>query len=148
MAEMTQIKRRYSDQDNYFLFEEHKRDVQIVVFNQGDEPLLNAAITVVMPNHGALYVATQLPRMPKDDRYIARTPAEQADYPAVTLRDDSIQISAKLDDIEPGEPVAAFKIPLRICVGEALKGRRVGLQYSVHAQNLRSPAKGTLRLFF
>jgi hypothetical protein len=41
-----------------------------------------------------------------------------------------------------------FDLPLRICVGDELKGRKLGIQYSLQAQNLRSPAKGTLRLAF
>ena len=64
----------------------------------------------------------------------------------MSLRDGSIHVSAKLGDIAPGEPIEAFDLPLRICVGNELKGRRLGIQYSLFAQNLRTPAKGKLRL--
>ena len=84
--------------------------------------------------------------MPRDERFVDRPPAEQADYPAVNLRDDSIRVTAKLELIEPGEPTNVFATPLRICVGDALKGRRIGIQYTLFAQNLRAPAKGKLRL--
>jgi len=96
----------------------------------------------------AFYVASQLPRLPRDDRFIDRTPAEQADYPTVTARDDAISISVKLGDIPPGEPIEVFRTPLRLCVGSDLKGRRIGIQYSLFAQNLRSAATGKLRLLF
>jgi hypothetical protein len=101
-----------------------------------------------MPNHNAFHVATELPRIPRDDKFIERTPNEQSGYPAVSLHDDAINVSVKLADIEPGEPIELFDLPLRICVGNELKGRRIGIQYSLFAQNLRTPATGKLRLLF
>jgi hypothetical protein len=148
MTEMRQIERRYRDHDDYFLFEEHTTRLQLVVYNQSEEPIRDASLTLVMPNHNAFHVATRLPKIPRDDRFIDRTPAEQAEYPAVSLRDDSINISIKLGDIEPGEPNEVFSEPLRVCVGAELKGRRLGIQYSLFAHNLRSAAKGKLRLLF
>jgi hypothetical protein len=146
IEEMKQMERQYLNQDNHFLFTEKKSDLQLVIFNQGDEPVHDASLTLVMPNHDAFHVATQLPKTPKDNQYITRTPAEQADYPSVSLRDDSVQISVKLDNIPPGEPINIFTLPLRLCIGDELKGRRLGIQYTLFAQNLREPAKGKLRL--
>ena len=147
-AEMRQIERRYFNHDQHFLFSENGTDLQLVVLNQGDENLNDASLTFALPNHNALYVAGQLPKLPRDDRFIDRTPAEQADYPAVTARDNAISISVKLGDIAPGEPIEVFKTPLRLCIGSELKGRRIGIQYSLFAQNLRSAATGKLRLLF
>jgi len=146
IEEMKQLKKRYRDHDDHFLFEQHKNDIQLVVFNQGEEPIRGASLTLVLPNHDVFHVATQLPKLPKGRKFIERLPAEQADYPAVSLRDDSIHVSVKLGDIEPGEPTDVFFTPLRVCVGDKLKGRRLGIQYSLFAQNLRSPANGKLRL--
>jgi hypothetical protein len=146
IEEMKQMERQYRNQDNHFLFTEKKSELQLVIFNQGDESVQDASLTLLMPNHDAFHVATQLPKTPKDDHYTSRTPAEQADYPSVTLRDDSIQIAVKLDDIPAGEPVNVFTLPLRLCVGKELQGRRLGIQYTLFAQNLRAPATGKLRL--
>lgn len=146
IAEMKQMERQYLNQDNHFLFTEKKRDLQLVVFNQGDEPVEDASLTLLMPNHDAFHVATRLPKTPKNAQFIDRTPAEQADYPSVSLSDNSIQITVKLDSVPPGEPVNAFTVPLRLCVGDELKGRRLGIQYKLFAQNLRAPAEGKLRL--
>jgi hypothetical protein len=41
-----------------------------------------------------------------------------------------------------------IELPMRICVGDELKGRLLGIQYSLFAQNLRTPAKGKIRLLF
>ena len=148
MTEMRQIERRYRDHDDYFLFEEHTTRLQLVVYNQSEEPIRDASLTLIMPNHNAFHVATRLPKIPRDDRFVDRTPAEQAEYPAVSLRDDAVNVSVKLGDIEPCEPYDVFSEPLRICVGTELKGRRLGIQYSLFAHNLRSAAKGKLRLIF
>ncbi len=147
-AEMRQIERRYHNHDQHFLFTEHGSDLQLVILNQGEEDLTDASLTFALPNHTSFYVASQLPRLPRDDRFIDRTPAEHADYPAVTARDNAINVSVKLGDIPPGEPIDVFRTPLRLCVGSDLKGRRIGIQYSLFAQNLRTAATGKLRLLF
>ena len=147
-SEMRENERRYRDHDNYFLFEQHASTMQLVVYNQGDDPINDASLSLIMPNHDSFHVASQLPKMPRDDSFVARTPSEQSEYPSVSLHTDSIQITAKLGDIPAGEPMQVFVTPLRICVGTELKGRRIGIQYSLFAQNLRTPAKGTLRLLF
>jgi len=148
VEEMQKLERRYRNQDEHFLFEENATPIQLVLLNQGDEEIHDASLSLVMPNHNAFHVATQLPRIPRDDKFIERTPAEQAGYPSVSLHDDSVHVSVKLGDIQPGEPIDVFELPMRICVGDELKGRRLGIQYSLFAQNLRTPAKGKIRLLF
>jgi hypothetical protein len=86
--------------------------------------------------------------IPNDDKFVARSADEQADYPSVSMADDAVQVSSKLGDIPPGEFVDVFAVPLRLCVGAGLQGKRFGMQYSLFAQNLRAPAKGKLRLLF
>lgn len=146
--EIAQIERRYQDQDNYYLFEQHATSIQLVIYNQGEEDIDDASITLVMPNHSAFHVATGLPKLPRDDCFIDRSPDEQADYPAVALRDDAIQVSAKLGNIPTGAPIDIFNLPLRICAGAELEGRRIGIRYSLQARNLRAAATGKLRLLF
>ena len=148
LKEMRQIERQYQNQDEHYLFEENAEELQLVVLNQGEEPIRDASLSIVLPNHAEFYVARNLPKLPRDDRFVERTPAELADYPSVTLKDDAVQVSGKLGDIPPGEFVDVFDTPLRLCVGEGLRGKRFGLQYSLFAQNLRAPAKGKLRLLF
>jgi schlafen family protein len=148
LEEMRQIQRRYQNHDEHFLFEQHARKIQLVVYNQGDDVIRDASLSIVMPNHAQFYMAKNLPKIPNDDKFIDRSPGEQAEYPSVSLGDDSIQVSGKLGDIPPGEFVDVFDSPLRLCVGDALKGKRFGMQYSLFAKNLRAPAKGKLRLLF
>lgn len=146
--ELRQIERQYRNHDQHFLFTENGCDLQLVVLNQADEKLNDASMTFTLPTHDAFCVASQLPKLPRDDCYVDRTPTELADYPSVTAGDGAYNISVKLGDVSPGEPIEVFKTPLRLCAGTDLVGRRIGIQYSLFAQNLRSAATGKLRLLF
>jgi len=86
--------------------------------------------------------------VPRNDEYFDRTPDEIAAYPSVTLRDDSVQVTSKIGDIAVGELIDAFAVPLRLCVGKDLSGKRFGVRYTLHGQNLRSSAQGNLRIRF
>jgi Schlafen, AlbA_2 len=148
LSEMRQIERRYRDDDEHFLFEEHGVPLQVVVLNQGDEEIVDASLAIVLPNHSDLHVARQLPKLRRDGALIERASGDQARYPAVSLRDASVHIAAKIGSLPPAQPIEAFVTPLRICVGSSLGGRRIGIRYSLFAQNLRAPATGKLRLLF
>jgi len=148
MQDMQQIRDKHRDHDEQFLYESHADSLQLVVYNQGDDPIVDASLTLVLPNHNEFYVAAQLPRKLVRDSFVDRTPEEIAAYPSVSLADDRVQITCKIGDIPAGEPVEAFGIPVRICAGKSLRGRRFGVRFSLHGQNLRSPAQGTLRLLF
>ena len=148
LLELNQIRSRYRHQDDHFLFDERSQELQLVVYNQGQEPIIDASLSIALPNHNAFYVADRLPKRPVNDRYVDRTPDEIASYPAVTLKDDSVHVTAKIGDIPTGEPIEIFTAPLLMCIGADLKGRRFGIRYALHGQNLRAPAKGQLKLTF
>ena len=148
MREMQELRIKYRDQDNHFLYESRAERMQLVVYNQGQEPILDASLSLIMPNHNEFYVANTLPRVPRKSGFADRTPDEIAAYPSVSLKDDSVQITSKIGDIPVGEPIDAFDSPLRLCVGKDLHGKRFGVRYSLHGQNLRAPAKGKLRIMF
>jgi len=148
MSEIQQLEQQYRDDDDYFLYERYSTHVQLVIYHQGDEPLNDASYALVMPEHNDFHVAGHLPKLRSDNHFVERTSQQQAEYPAVTLREGAIHVSGKLGDVPPGEPAEIFSTPLRICVGRSLKGRRLGIKYSLFAHNLRSPAKGTLKLQF
>jgi len=148
LIELNQIRSQYRHQDNHFLFHDRAEKMQLVVLNQGEEPIVDASLALTLPNHNALFVADSLPKRAINDRFVDRSPDEIASYPAVTLRDDSIHVAAKIGDIPVGEPVEVFASPLLLCVGRELRGRRIGMRYNVHGQNLRAPAKGQLKISF
>jgi hypothetical protein len=148
MVELKQIQSKFRNEDRNFLFNHRGQEMQLVIYNQGGEQINDASISLVLPNHNDFYVADTLPRRLVNDRFVDRSPDEIANYPAVSLKDDAIHVSCTIGDLPAGEPVNAFTMPLRICVGNDLKGRRFGLRYAVQGQNLRTPARGQLKLKF
>lgn len=148
LREMAQIKKQHYREDQHFLFETHASRLQLVVFNQGEEPIKDASLSLVLPNHNAFYVASNLPWVPHNGRFVDRGPDDSDSYPSVSLRDDSVEVTNNIGDIPTDAPAQVFDTPLRICVGSDLKGRRFGVRYSLYGRNLRTPAKGQLRLIF
>jgi hypothetical protein len=134
MQEMEQIRDKYEDHDRQFLFETNCEKIQLVVYNQGQDPIVDASIALLMP---------------KDNEfYIDRSPDEMASCPSISVRDKSIHIASQIGDIPVGQPIEVFSSALRVCIGPALNGRRFGIRYALQGRNLRSPVKGTLRLNF
>ncbi len=148
LQDVADIRKKHELEDQLFLYDENVQKLQLVVYNQGDEPIENATLSLILPNHNSFYVASQLPKLRKDDRWVERGPAERAAYPAVNLKDDSIHVSSTLGEVSTDAPVEVFETPLRLCVGHELKGRKLGIRYSLFGSNLRKPAKGKLRLLF
>ncbi|MEM1174912.1 MAG: ATP-binding protein [Pseudomonadota bacterium] len=145
-AELSRIQDEYVDHDERFLFEEHGERLQMAIYNQSEEALRNASLTVVMPAHEEFLVAQSLPKHSRGSGFVARSEKEQAAYPTVAVHEGAIQITAMLGDVAPGDMVDGFNQPLRVFAGIGLRGRRIGLQYVLSASNLRKPAKGKLRL--
>lgn len=148
MQEMEQIRHKYDAEDREFLFETHAQTIQLVLHNQGHEPVVNASLALMLPNDPDLYVADRPPMMRQGGKFVDRTAEEVAAYPDVSLLDNSIHIKCRLERLPPGEPVKAFGSPLRVCPGPGLRGRKFGVRYSLQGRNLRAPAKGQLRLLF
>jgi hypothetical protein len=148
IKEVAQIERKHRDEDDYFLFEKNVKKLQLVVFNQGDDIIEDASLSLVLPTHEAFHVARNLPKKLIKGEYHNRSAAELADYPAVNIKDELVHVSNTLGDVPPHAPVKVFEIPMRICAGYALKGRKIGIRYSLFGSNLRKPARGQLRLIF
>ncbi len=148
MDEMSQLETKHQIEDMHFLFETNGKKLQLVVYNQGDEPIQEASLSLSMPSHNAFYVANQLPKLRRDGKYVDRGADEQAAYPSVNLKDGAVQVSSTLGEIPTGSLVNVFDAPLLICVGSDLDGRKLGIRYSLFGRNLRNPVNGKLRLLF
>jgi hypothetical protein len=148
ITELAEIRSKYHNHDNNFLFNDRSEALQLVVYNQGEDTLVDASLSLALPNHNAFYVADTLPRRLINERFVDRTPDEIASYPGVTLKDSAVHVNCSIGDVPPGAPIEAFVTPLRICAGDDLKGRRFGMRYALNAQNLRAPARGQLKLRF
>ena len=59
----------------------------MIVYNQGNDPILDASLSLILPNHNSFYIAESLPRKSVRGGFADRTPDEIAAYPSVSLRD-------------------------------------------------------------
>ncbi len=146
--EIEHVNENYESDDQYFLFEENAERLQLVVFNSGDEPLQNASLTLRMPNHDALHVATCVPARPGGAQQADGATVDLTDYPTVSVRGNEVQVSSTLGEIPVGGPVDVFELPLRICVGRELDGKQMNIRYKLFGSNLRQPVEGCLALSF
>lgn len=144
--EMSATTHKYHQEDAVFLFEEHATELQLVVINQGANLIEEATLALTMPKHEALYVADKLPPLLRDNKFIDRPAIATDGYPAITIRKDAVLVSCKIGDLPPATPIDAFPVPLRICIGKELEGRKVGIHYSLFGRNLRAPVTGKLKL--
>ena len=117
------------------------------MYNQGEEAIRDVSLTLVMPQHPSFHIASRLPPRLVGGR-LSEPHVGSDDYPSVREGAHSIKVSATLGDIDAGSCVDVFRTPLKLCIGAELAGKRLGIQYSMFAQNLRAPAKGKLRLMF
>lgn len=148
LQEKSKAEEKFEQADRHFLFETHAQKIQLVVLNQGDDPIENASLSLTLPQHDAFFVANRLPKILRDGEIVDRSPVELGNYPSVMLKNDSVQVSSSLGDIPSGFPVPVFERSLRICVGTDLQGRKFGIQYALFGKNLRRPVTGKLRLLF
>ena len=51
MIELNQIRSKYRHQDYRFLFIDHAEKMQLVVYNQGEEPIIDASLSLALPKH-------------------------------------------------------------------------------------------------
>ena len=140
LSEMEEIRKKHEADDHRFLFDENAQKLQLVILNQGDAPIQNASITLLLPNHEAFYAATSL-TAPGDS-------IEFADYPTVSTRRNKIVVSSTVGEIPAGTPIEAFELPVRYCAGTDLDGKRMTLLYKLFGSNLRQPVEGRLSLAF
>lgn len=148
IAEIEEIGEKYRDDDLHYLFETQAQKLQLVACNQGNEPIIDASIALVLPKDDDLFIADHLPKTPRDGLFIEQASAQVAAYPTVSVHKNAIHITKNIGDLPVEEPVEVFESPVRLSVGPGLIGRRFGIRYALHGQNLSAPATGLLRLNF
>lgn len=148
LEEMDQIGQTYELHDQHFLFEENAVKLQLAIYNQSETPIQDASLTLLFPQHDALFVATSLPRPINADQQVNGSSVSFSDYPAVSVSDNRIQASIHVGEIPTGAPIEVLETPLRLCVGSELSGKRMKMAYKLYGSNLRQPVKGKLTIGF
>ena len=148
LQEKESVRKKFREHDAHFLFETHRQEIRLVIYNQGREPIVDASLELVLPRDADFHVAQALPKVRRNGSLSNRLASDTAPYPAVRLDQNAVHVAHQIGDIPVGEPVAAFGAPLRVCAGPGLAGRRFGIRYALHGQNLRAPVTGTLKMDF
>lgn len=146
--ELDRLDTAFEAKDQWFLFEENAHKLQLAVYLQGNVPVLNASLTLLMPTHEKLHVATRVPAPPAGDRQTGIFDGSLAEYPAVSIRESETYVASTLGDIPASVPVDVFESPLRICAGTELGGRELDIRYRLSGSNLGQPVEGRLVLSF
>ena len=60
MVELSEIRAKYSNQDNNFLFQDRTQELPLVGYNHGHDALVDASVTLALPNYNSFYVADDL----------------------------------------------------------------------------------------
>ncbi len=127
LEDIREIEQDYGIEDEHFRFGEHGSELQLVIYNQGEEPVRDVSLTLVMPQHPAFHIANRPPPRLVDGRLSEQHAGD--DYPSVREGAHSIKVSSTLGDIDAGGCVDVFRTPLKICVGRELAGQ--ALRHSV-----------------
>lgn len=130
----------YSEADDYYRHEIRTHKINIGLANVSDVDLRGALLTVDIPRVEGLGVS----------EYIRVAPGADAEppvgYPVVDLEERRIRIHAKVAVAPRHETVGAFAQPLRLSLRAPAAGQTLPVDYRLHAENLREPMLGTLRL--
>ena len=136
----------FADAQNHYFFEEKALQMNLSVCNDGEESLKEASIELGIPKLPDFDVADRIYFSPFDKR--SQHQIENLGYPAVKHRAGGILVRAKLGALSPGTPKHAFERPLRLAVGPAMVGKKVGIIYTIRAKNEQILAEGRMKIVF
>jgi hypothetical protein len=146
--EMELVNARYQARDDYHRYVEKGFKLELVVFNQGEEAIEDASISLMSPSPEGFAIALAIPKRPAADNTSRKTllPEEENIYPSVGLFRGAYQVTENIGTLECGKKVQVFKSPLLISAEKTLVGQKVTLYYKLFGRNLRKPLTGNLTL--
>jgi len=147
--EMESVTARYQARDDYHRYVEKGFELELLVFNQGEEAIEDASISLMSPSPDGFGIALSIPTRPVTDKAAGRKallPEAEQSYPSVGLFRGAYQVTENIGTLECGKKVQVFKSPLLISAEKRLVGQRVTLYYKLFGRNLRKPLTGNLTL--
>jgi len=118
----------------------------LTVCNDGEQSLKEVSIELGIPKLPDFDVADRIYISPFDKT--AQSQDSNRGYPKVERRGKGILASYTLGALEPGTPKQAFRSALRLAVGPAMVGKKVGILYTLRAKNEQILAEGRLKIVF
>jgi hypothetical protein len=135
-----------AEADAYYYFEEKALKLNLTICNREEDRLEDVHLSLAFPRLPGLEVADRL-RADPDGK---RTALEVGflEYPEVEHREDRTVVRGSLGALDPTRPQRAFDCDLRLAVGQAMRGKKIAIQYTLRARNKLSACRGRLKLKF
>jgi len=135
-----------AEADNYYFFEQTAVKLDLTICNMEDTALEDVNLRLGFPQLDGFEVVDRLYSPLDDDGSFPTT--NKADYPDVQRMKSGAVANIKLGSIASGASTQVFRQSLRLAVGPAMKGKKVGIKYSLTAKNKKSTCRGLLKIRF
>jgi len=136
----------FVDAQNHYYFEEKAVQVGFCIRNEGKAAIEKATVEFGFPRLPDFDVADRLHVSPFDKR--SPNEIRNMGYPDVESRDEGIFARSVIESLAAGETLPALLCPLRMAVGPAMKGRKLGISYTLRGPDNGVLSKGTLKIRF
>jgi hypothetical protein len=136
----------FGDAQNHYFYEEKALQFNLTVCNDGEQSLKEVSIELGIPKLPDFDVADRIYISPFDKT--AQSQDSIRGYPKVERRGQGILARYTLGALDPGTPKQAFRSALRLAVGPAMVGKKVGILYTLRAKNEQILAEGRLKIVF
>jgi hypothetical protein len=136
----------HAEADAYYYFEEKALKLNLTICNKEEEALEDLRIRIAFPRIQDFDIADHLYTGPDDER--TRHEIEMADYPEVKQLNHGTVASAPVGYIAPNSTQPVFNCALRLAVGPLMRGKKIGIKYTLQAKNKLSPHRGFLKIKF
>ncbi len=140
------IGNEFTEADDYYFFEEKALKLNLTICNMDEDGLEDVSIEFAFPRTHDFDVADHLYTDPNDER--TRFEIDKADYPDVQRLKRATVARVSLGYLAPDRPQQVFGSALRLAVGPAMQGKKVGIQYTLRAKNKQGLGRGRVKIKF
>lgn len=143
---LVDVKKDYQEHDNYYLFEEVGNRFNLIIHNQGGEPLKNCTIKLKIPNKKGLYIANDIYDEPGNFSRLINTNYQHSVYPTVEKNESIYIVSAEINSIKHKLHTELFREEIRVVFFPNLTGSILPINYEIYADNYPDVINGQLSI--
>lgn len=143
---LLEVDTNYIKNDNYYYFEQIDNHLNLLINNQGAEPLNDCMIKLMVPKLDGLNIADTIYDEPADSRLFNFQYAQSYQYPSVEEKDNMFVITETVGTIKHKLPTEAFIENIRITFTPELIDSLIPIQYELYADNYPDIISGDLTI--
>lgn len=141
-----EIESDFAETDQYYFFEEKAVKLNLTVCNEDEDGLEDVSVELAFPRIDGFDVADRLYTGPNDQR--TQLEVEMLDYPEVKRLKNGTIARASIGYLAPNRPQQVFNCALRLAVGRTMRGKKIGIMYTLRAKNKQGRGRGRLKIKF